>query len=189
MRTATGALILALLTAPALGAAADRPLPVSGLPTWVTWVSPEKPNLLIPQWLVWATTHDTAVTTQKTSLWAALVPGRKKREGLRLIPPVQYDHPYDGPGELTVVQASSQDEVRRLCPNAVWPPAGAYGCQMMTSSGCYVVIAPETDMKRVGLTKDITLRHEIAHCNGWPGDHRGALPIEDWATDELVKKP
>jgi hypothetical protein len=43
------------------------------------------------------------------------------------------------------------------------------------------VVAPEADMKVVGLTMDITLRHEIAHCNGWPGDHRGALPIEDWA--------
>jgi hypothetical protein len=44
-----------------------------------------------------------------------------------------------------------------------------------------VVIASAGDMKAVGLTMNITMRHETAHCNGWPGDHRGALPIEDWA--------
>jgi hypothetical protein len=43
------------------------------------------------------------------------------------------------------------------------------------------VTASVADMKAVGLTMDITMRHETAHCNGWPGDHRGALPIEDWA--------
>jgi hypothetical protein len=47
-------------------------------------------------------------------------------------------------------------------------------------------------MKVVGLTMEITLRHETAHCNGWPNDHRGALPIEDWApdaTDALESTP
>jgi hypothetical protein len=86
------------------------------------------------------------------------------------MPPLECDHVYSGPGELKVTEAASQDEVRKLCPGAIWPPAGAYGCAMTKPWGCHVVIASETDMKRVGLTKDITIRHEIAHCNGWPGD-------------------
>jgi hypothetical protein len=40
-------------------------------------------------------------------------------------------------------------------------------------------------MKAVGLTMEITLRHETAHCNAWPNDHRGALPIEDWAPENM----
>ena len=102
--------------------------------------------------------------------------------GLRLVPPKEYDHPYNGPGQLYITYAESQDEVRRLCPNAPFPKAGAYGCSMTSpTKGCWVILAPEEDMKKVGVWMDLIRRHEIAHCNGWPGDHRGALPIEDWA--------
>jgi hypothetical protein len=107
-----------------------------------------------------------------------------KHTGLRLVPPKEYDHPFRGPGELVVTRAASQDEVREKCVGAVWPAAGAFGCSMNKSWGCHVVIAPEADQKIVGLTIAITLRHEIAHCNGWPNNHRGALPIEDWALPE-----
>jgi hypothetical protein len=30
-------------------------------------------------------------------------------------------------------------------------------------------------------------RHEMAHCNGWPADHHGALPYVEWA--EVPDKP
>src|SRR4051794_41102065 len=113
----------------------------------------------------------------------ALIATPAKGDGLRLMPPKEYDHPFRGPGELIVTYAKSQGEVRDQCPGAVWPRAGAFGCSRNKSWGCQVVIAPEADAKRVGLTTDVLLRHEIAHCNGWPSDHRGASPIEDWATD------
>jgi hypothetical protein len=98
-----------------------------------------------------------------------------------LIPPKEYDHPFRGPGALVVTRAASQDEVREKCVGAVWPRAGAFGCAHTKLWGCWIVVAPEADMKVVGLTMEITLRHETAHCNGWPNDHRGALPVEDWA--------
>jgi hypothetical protein len=32
----------------------------------------------------------------------------------------------------------------------------------------------------------MVMRHETAHCNGWPGDHPGALPYEEWASDDQI---
>ena len=61
-------------------------------------------------------------------------------------------------------------------------------CRARTK-GCWIVLAPEEDMKRVGVWMDLIRRHEIAHCNGWPGDHRGALPIEDWAPEDNAYTP
>jgi hypothetical protein len=108
---------------------------------------------------------------------------------IRLMPPTEYDHPYSGSGDLRVTDAVSQDDVRGLCVGAVWPKVGALGCSMKKVWGCHVVLAPEADLKRVGLTRGLTLRHEIAHCNGWPADHRGALPIEDWALMDPEEAP
>jgi hypothetical protein len=72
-----------------------------------------------------------------------------------------------------------------VVPRREVPGGGAFACARETSWGCRVVIAPEPDAKRVGLTRDILLRHEIAHCNGWPGDHRGTLPIVDLAPMDI----
>jgi hypothetical protein len=134
----------------------------------------------LPQWLVWTANWKT-VDKWVTTAWPdpPYFPSRARE--LRLAPPKEYDHPYTGPGVLRIIYAKSQDEVRQLCPRTVFPKAGAYGCAPSNYEGCVVVIAPEADVKAVGLWMSLLIRHEIAHCNGWPGDHRGALPIEDWA--------
>ena len=49
---------------------------------------------------------------------------------------------------------------------------------------CTIVILPEEQLEALGLPHYLIWRHEIAHCNGWPGDHKGALPFEEWAADE-----
>jgi hypothetical protein len=177
MRTATALLSLALLavTAPA---SADTWLG-PGFPPGSHWVrgSPTKADGIAPWWFWWTWSWD---KTNKTTV--AVWPG-KLPAGLRLVPPPEYDQPYSGPGKLQIVQAESRDGVRRLCPGAVFPIAGAYGCAPpVPRGGCLVVIAPNADLRAVGLWKSLLIRHEIAHCNGWPNDHRGALPIEDWAT-------
>jgi hypothetical protein len=176
-------LTLLLLATPA---AADflgpPPPPQSGLPKWLGLF--DKPKEVAPYWVAWTAAWDTVVKTEEAS-WPdpPRVPVKvSSPRGLRLVPPPQYDHPYSGPGKLRIIYASSQDEVRQLCPLAVFPKAGAYGCAHSNiPEGCLVVIAPAADIKAVGLTTSLVIRHETGHCNGWPGDHHGALSLEDWA--------
>ena len=90
---------------------------------------------------------------------------------------------------------SSTRRARTKCgavPQCPLPQGGGLRLLLLESllpGGCVVVLAPEEDMKRVGVWMDIIRRHEIAHCNGWPGDHRGALPIEDWAPEDNAYTP
>jgi hypothetical protein len=106
-----------------------------------------------------------------------------QRKPLRLNPPPEYDHPYTG--YLIVQTARDQDEVRRLC-NTKFTLGVALACSyrrepdtLYPKGSCTVVILPEAQLTAAGLPLDLIWRHEIAHCNGWPGDHKGALPI--WA--------
>jgi hypothetical protein len=178
MRTATALLSLALLATPASAfLAPDR---YSGLPFWAEGSAP------LPQWFAWTANWRT-VDKWVTTMWPEppkIAGVQPKRADLQLVPPEQYDHPFRGPGELRIIDAASQDEVRQWCPTAVFPKAGAFGCASSKPWGCQVAIASEADLKTVGLTRGMVLRHEVAHCNGWPGDHRGALPIMDWALPE-----
>jgi hypothetical protein len=116
----------------------------------------------------------TSAATQSTSTAA---------EGPRLVPPKEFDHPYPAPGKVIVVPARDQNHVRELCPKAVFKEA-ALGCAHLTSSwDCKIVVAADDVIKAAGFPPELVKRHEIAHCNGWPADHRGALPYEEWASD------
>jgi hypothetical protein len=90
------------------------------------------------------------------------------RGGTPLEPPARYDHPFAG--SLTIVKFDKRS-VSRECSKAfdgrkVRPDAA--GCAILISdTECVIYLATRT--KRAPLA-DI-LRHEIAHCNGWPGDH------------------
>jgi hypothetical protein len=101
---------------------------------------------------------------------------------LRLIPPEEYDHPYTK-GKLIVYVASSPEEVRILCPGAPFhSQIGALGCAHPRESfGCWVVLAPDAYITSRGFPPELVRRHEIAHCNGWGADHKGARVFEDWA--------
>src|SRR5262245_39981451 len=38
-------------------------------------------------------------------------------------------------------------------------------------------VAPASELKQHGVTVDAVRRHEIAHCNGWPGTHPKTAPV------------
>jgi hypothetical protein len=102
-------------------------------------------------------------------------------EGPRLVPPPEYDRPFAA--KVIVVPARDQDHVRELCPKAKFTGA-ALGCAHLTSSwDCRIVLAADSVIKAAGFPPELVKRHEIAHCNGWPADHPGALAFEEWATD------
>lgn len=73
------------------------------------------------------------------------------------LPPPQYDHPFHG---QVVIEQSYGGELTAM-GGPCFPWLGAYACAKPV---CYVYVM------KGKLTPEL-LRHEIAHCNGWPADH------------------
>jgi hypothetical protein len=116
---------------------------------------------------------------------AELKPAVKPRPAW-ILPPAEYDHPYTA-GRLFVTMVDSQADVRDKCESTRQLDV-ALGCSGKTHlksdpsvKGCHIVIANKEVIEAAGYVYDLVLRHEIGHCNGWPGDHPNAQPWEDWA--------
>jgi hypothetical protein len=93
--------------------------------------------------------------------------------GVRL-PPPEFDHHYEG--KLTIRMVESIESMRLLCRQ----PWGAttIGCAYRRNEGdsCDIYLMDDAFMARHNQNMSELLRHEVGHCNGWPNDHRGALP-------------
>jgi hypothetical protein len=88
-------------------------------------------------------------------------------------PPAVFDpleHPYTG--DLTIIKTSMQ-HVKEICP-VFQPGIPPLACATHDPGWCRITIARDEDIKAVGWDPNRVLRHELAHCNGWPGDHPGA---------------
>lgn len=86
-------------------------------------------------------------------------------------PPAEFDHPYKG--KIVVETLSWQGALKRCrdLSGKQW-----YACSWKKDGVAYMVIFDRSDTPgEVLRAEDIewTRRHEIAHLNGWPGDHRG----------------
>jgi hypothetical protein len=109
-------------------------------------------------------------------------------EGPRVVPPKEFDHPFTMAGKVIVVTARDQNHVRELCPGTKFTGA-ALGCARLTPTwDCKIVVAADDVIKAAGFPPELVKRHEIAHCNGWHADHRGALPLEEWAVGDAPIK-
>jgi hypothetical protein len=106
------------------------------------------------------------------------------------MPPVKYDKPYTG--ELIIGRVATQQEIRALCPeyNKLKTPATA--CTKTPhndATRCYIFIVSDQVLKTIGSNYALVLRHELAHCNGWPADHAGGKKISISTRVELPKLP
>src|SRR5579872_3649928 len=79
------------------------------------------------------------------------------------LPPPKYDHPYNG---SLVVHTLSESEAVARC--------GEIACATPPWHGHPCVITLPRNHPALALLR----RHEIAHCNGWGGDHAGARTVE-----------
>lgn len=86
-----------------------------------------------------------------------------------LLPPAQYDHE---PAIPVIEQTLSWEDVQRVCraqerfaelKRPLSAGSGMLGCSLVKDGKCYIVYTGA-----IGV-----LRHELAHCNGWPKDHPG----------------
>jgi hypothetical protein len=82
---------------------------------------------------------------------------------ISVFPPPKYDVPYEG--ELSIRLYSSMEDMRGACPNG----HNVLACSKVTvdHKRCEIDALTETAAKRAGLNYAFTLRHELAHCNGW----------------------
>ena len=91
--------------------------------------------------------------------------------GPKILPPPEYDYPYTG--KLLLRRVDTLEELFLSCPNL---PSYILGCAYKRPDSCVVFMIADPFIKARGWTAKILLRHEIGHCNGWPGDHPGSLP-------------
>jgi hypothetical protein len=91
-----------------------------------------------------------------------------------LLPPAQYDHPFDG--TLTVLEDLDPEEVSRLCGGS-----GNIACaappEVSGAHKCTIYMAEPVHIQAKGWSVETVRRHEVGHCNGWPNDHGGARTI------------
>jgi hypothetical protein len=96
------------------------------------------------------------------------------------LPPAQYDGLYTG--ELTIRRVATMQEIRDLCPSQNFNglPATACTLRMRDASQCHIFVVSDKVLKAARVNYVSTLRHELGHCNGWPGDHKGGrlVPID-----------
>lgn len=103
-----------------------------------------------------------------------------------LVPPAEFDKPYQG--KLTVTVARDQKHLDELCAGAGLPPGRAFACAEWTTGVCRIVLPPHSKTgKYRGYPVALIVRHEIAHCNGWARDHGGGRPFKTWADVEKSK--
>jgi hypothetical protein len=81
------------------------------------------------------------------------------------LPPAEYDVPYQG--ELTIWQfADGQSPCRN---------PKHFACAMKNALRCYIYIPREDVFRQWRANFAQILRHELGHCNNWPGDHPNAI--------------
>lgn len=104
--------------------------------------------------------------------------GIDHKKALRqILPPVEYEKPYLG--KLTITRLATEKEISAVCPKTKYPyklgcaqhsgpkPDGSY-------TVCRIIIVFDSVIAKANLSFNDVFRHELAHCNGWGGDHWGA---------------
>ena len=96
-------------------------------------------------------------------------------------PPPEYDKPFDG---LLVIQEFRGEEMKGACFRR------GFACEEFVAGNPNVCIVKLLmDMIKPPINREETIRHEIGHCNGWPGNHPDSK--WEWVVDpeEPPKEP
>jgi hypothetical protein len=81
---------------------------------------------------------------------------------LIIMPPAQYDRGQYR-GRLKIIMVPSRREMYHMCGGP------AMACAYVRRSRCTVLLPSNVSQ----IEFDLLRRHELAHCKGWPADHRG----------------
>jgi hypothetical protein len=142
-----------------------------------------------------------ALTTSAAAIDCTIVEGyipycveNDKRPGV--LPPSYWDHAFDG--VIVEKQVGSKEEMAKVCPSFGEMSPHMLGCSYhYTRAGvnhCVMYLATDQWIKYNRVSIGAVRRHEIGHCNGWPGDHPTTNPPMPLSREEApppmeVKKP
>jgi len=101
------------------------------------------------------------------------------------LPPTEFDRPYTG--ELEIVRVPNLREVEAICRKT-----GIYACSGLLANGarCIVFILPDKQLKASGKNAIAFMsRHELGHCNGWPGNHKNGRRVDKEFRDGHIAMP
>jgi hypothetical protein len=90
------------------------------------------------------------------------------------LPPAEFDHATKDAVEI--IDMPTEKELREVCHlTEAYRGANVVGCAapkgQLAFDRCIIYLGPRPAW--AGLTRNIVIRHETGHCNGWPGDHPG----------------
>lgn len=91
-----------------------------------------------------------------------------------LMPPAAFDHPYTGHLEIIEVPLP---EVHAKCGGQPGQPR-LFACSLVGKESCIVVLPIVGDGYLTQPQRERLERHELGHCNGWPKDHDGGVPMK-----------
>jgi hypothetical protein len=92
-------------------------------------------------------------------------------------PPAEYDIPYSG---VLMLQRMSIDQLHRVCPNR---QTLACSFKKIGNAGCLIIMPPDEYIEQHSRQDpNKVFRHELGHCNGWPGDHPGSQSKWEWVS-------
>src|SRR5262245_55792194 len=87
-----------------------------------------------------------------------------------LLPPPEFDKPFTG--TFMLFHGESVAEVAHFCNREGRTILGCSRRFVIAGEAfCRVMVAPDYVIQRQGIDPAHVLRHEIGHCNGWPGSH------------------
>jgi hypothetical protein len=93
------------------------------------------------------------------------------------MPPPEYDHPFQGTTEI--IYATDQAALKAACRlEKLNPEHIVLGCRHVVGTppqACVILLPPQKDIEATGIPVAQIIRHEEAHCSGWPADHPGGM--------------
>jgi len=101
-----------------------------------------------------------ALEMEPADLWAiATIDGK-------FLPPIEFDHPTKMPVDITDV---SEEGLRKICTGRS-ADIPMHGCAIIAPNYCDIFVRRPV---LPPLTRNLVIRHERGHCNGWSGNHEG----------------
>jgi len=101
-------------------------------------------------------------------------------------PPAEFDKPYEG---VLAFHRMPVADIQKIC-------AHRFACAMVISTyndgklwalsvtgnrvACIILLPPDNVIKEHHQEPKDIIRHETAHCNGWPSDHPGSQSKWEW---------
>ena len=103
------------------------------------------------------------------------------------LPPKEFDHPYRH--KLIVRTVNSEAAMQTSCSDGSsqspfettlkrWRLGCARAFDYSIPPTCIVHLRDEETLRQYNRTRELVLRHEIGHCNGWSNSHEGAIRVD-----------